>query len=106
MSALATLVLATTARERVAAFVGAFLTVYIILIFIRIVMSWLPRVPYYRWLDAVLRFVTETTDPWLNLFRRFVPSVGIGGAGLDLSPMVATLVLILLGRILVPLIAG
>lgn len=100
------LILATTARERVAAFVGAFVTVYIILIFIRIIVSWFPRVPYYRWLDVMLRFVNEVTDPWLNLFRRFVPSVGVGGAGLDLSPMVATLVLILLARIVVPLIAG
>ena len=35
----------------------------------------MPRIPFYsRWLRAVLDFVTETTDPYLNLFRRFVPS--------------------------------
>jgi len=100
------LIVLATARERIAAFVGAFFTVYIVLIFIRILMSWLPRIPYYRWLDVSLRFVTEVTDPWLNLFRRFIPPMGLGGAALDLSPMVATLVLILLARIIVPVIAG
>ena len=30
--------------------------------------------PFYsRWFRAVLDFVTETTDPYLNLFRRVVP---------------------------------
>ena len=44
--------------------------------------------PYNRWLRAVLDFVTETTDPYLNLFRRFLPPIGGGGFALDLSPMV------------------
>jgi YggT family protein len=63
-------------------------------------------VPYYRWLDAVLNFVREVTDPYLNLFRRFMPALRVGGAGLDLSPMVATFVLIIVGRIVVTLIQG
>lgn len=100
------LVVFATTRDRIAAFVGAFFTVYIILIFIRILMSWLPRIPYYRALDLFLRWVTEVTDPWLNLFRRFIPPVNLGGAGLDLSPMVATIVLILIARIVVPIIQG
>ena len=42
--------------------------------------------PFYsRWFRAVLDFVTETTDPYLNLFRRLVPSVGGGGFALDLA---------------------
>jgi YggT family protein len=44
------------------------------------------------------------TDPYLNLFRRILPPVRMGGAGLDLSPIVATFVLIIVGSIVVNLI--
>jgi YggT family protein len=93
-------------RIDIAHYVNTLIIVYIVLIFIRILMSWIPRVPYYRWLDAVLNFVREVTDPYLNLFRRFMPALRVGGAGLDLSPMVATFVLIIVGRIVVNLIHG
>jgi YggT family protein len=93
-------------RTDIAHYVNTLLIVYIVLIFIRILMSWVPRVPYYRWLDAVLGFVRQVTDPYLNLFRRFIPTLSVGGAGLDLSPMVATFVLVIVGRIVVNLIHG
>jgi YggT family protein len=93
-------------RNDIAHYVNTLIIVYIVLIFIRILMSWVPRVPYYRWLDAVLNFVREVTDPYLNLFRRFMPALRIGGAGLDLSPMVATFVLIIVWLIVVTLIQG
>jgi YggT family protein len=93
-------------RNDIAHYVNTLIIVYIVLIFIRILMSWVPRVPYYRWLDAVLNFVREVTDPYLNLFRRFMPALRVGGAGLDLSPMVATFVLIIVGRIVVSIIQG
>ena len=93
-------------RGDIAHYVNTLIIVYIVLIFVRILMSWVPRVPYYRWLDAVLNFVREVTDPYLNLFRRFMPALRVGGAGLDLSPMVATFVLIIVGRIVVTLIQG
>jgi YggT family protein len=93
-------------RTDIAHYVNTLIIVYIVLIFVRILMSWVPRVPYYRWLDAVLNFVREVTDPYLNLFRRFMPALRVGGAGLDLSPMVATFVLIIVGRIVVTLIQG
>jgi YggT family protein len=93
-------------RVDIAHYVNTLIVVYIVLIFVRILMSWVPRVPYYRWLDAVLNFVREVTDPYLNLFRRFMPALRIGGAGLDLSPMVATFVLIIVGRIVVSIIHG
>ena len=49
--------------------------------------------PYNPWLRAVLDFVTETTNPYLNLFRRFLPPIGGGGFALDLSPMIGIIVL-------------
>jgi YggT family protein len=93
-------------RADVANYVNALFTVYIVLIFANILISWLPRVPYSRPLRAVLDFVTETTNPYLNLFRRFLPPVGGGGFALDLSPMLGIIVLLLLQALVVPLISG
>ena len=93
-------------RIDVANYVDTLITVYVVLIFIRILMSYFRSIPYYRALDIFLRFVTEVTDPWLNLFRRFIPPVRMGPAALDLTPMIAVIVLILLGRVVTSLIAG
>jgi len=102
---LSALVFATT-RDTIANYVEALFLVYTILIFIRVLMSWFTRIPYYPWLDAVLNFVREVTDPYLNLFRRFIPILRIGPAGLDLSPIVAIFVLLIVQRIVVSAIAG
>jgi len=93
-------------RGDVADYVSTLSLVYLVLIFIRILMSWIPRMPYNRYLSAVLKFVTDVTDPYLNLFRRILPPVRLGGAGLDLSPIVATFVLIIVSSIVVSLIRG
>ncbi|MBA3299430.1 MAG: YggT family protein [Thermoleophilaceae bacterium] len=69
-------------------------------------MSFIPRMPYYRWLDAILTFVTQVTDPILNLFRRFLPPVRLGPGALDLAPMVATFVLLIVAGIAADLIRG
>ena len=98
-------VLAIT-RGDVADYVGALFLVYIILILIRVLLSWIPRMPYSPTLRAVLDFITETTDPYLNLFRRVIPPIGGGGFGLDLSPMIGLIVLFILRGIVVSLIAG
>jgi YggT family protein len=99
------MILAIT-RVDVADYVSTLITVYVVLIFIRILMSYFRSIPYYRALDLFLRFVTEVTDPWLNLFRRFIPPVRAGPAALDLSPVIAVFVLIILGRLVTQLISG
>ena len=101
-----TWVTAAIGRADVAHYVSTLITVYVVLIFIRILMSYFRSIPYYRALEVFLRFVTEVTDPWLNLFRRFIPPVRVGPAALDLTPMIAVFVLILLGRVVTSLIAG
>ena len=93
-------------RGDVADYVTTLSTIYIVLIFIRILMSWIPRMPYNRYLAAFVQFVTDVTDPYLNLFRRFIPMVRIGPGALDLSPIVATIVLILVSSIVAGLIRG
>jgi YggT family protein len=94
------------ARGDVADYVGALFLVYIILILIRVLMSWIPRMPYNPVLRSVLDFIVETTDPYLNLFRRIIPPIGGGGFGLDLSPMIGIIVLYILRGLIVALIAG
>ena len=93
-------------RGDVADYVETLSLVYLVLIFIRIIMSWIPRMPYNRYLSGALKFVSDVTDPYLNLFRRILPPVRIGGGGLDLSPIVATFVLIILSSIVANLIRG
>ena len=93
-------------RVDVADYLRTLLTIYIVLIFIRILMSWFTRIPYNRYLDLVLRFVSEVTDPYLNLFRRVIPMVRIGPGALDLSPIVAVLVLSIVGGIIINLVHG
>ena len=93
-------------RGDVADYVTTLSTIYIVLIFIRILMSWIPRMPYNRYLAAFVQFVTDVTDPYLNLFRRFIPMVRIGPGALDLSPIVATIVLIVVSSIVAGLIRG
>jgi YggT family protein len=99
------LVIATT-RDTIAGYVNALFLVYIILILIRVLMSWFTRIPYYPWLDTVLTFVREVTDPYLNLFRRFIPLLRVGPGALDLSPIVAIIVLGVIQGIVVRLIQG
>lgn len=93
-------------RDDVADYVGTLVIVYVILIFVRIIMSWIPRMPYNRYLDAVLTFVRDVTDPYLNLFRRFLPPLRIGPGALDLSPMLGIVVLYVVGAIVSGLIRG
>jgi YggT family protein len=101
-----TLVLAAIDRGDVARYVEALLYVYIVLILVRILLSWVPRMPYNRALNAAVTFVHDVTDPYLNIFRRILPPLGGGGFALDLSPMIAVFVLIFGGGLIVRLIEG
>jgi YggT family protein len=51
-------------------------------------MSWI-RLPYSITLDRIQRFTHDVSEPYLRLFRRFLPMAG----GLDFSPIVAILAL-------------
>lgn len=93
-------------RFDIADYVSALFLVYIVLVLLNVLISWIPRMPYNRGLRAVLDFVKETTDPFLNLFRRVLPPIGRGGFALDLSPMIAIVVLYILRAVVVGLIEG
>jgi YggT family protein len=91
-------------REEIADFLGALLTVYVIVIIGWVLISFVfamgVRIPYSRWSNAVLDFLRDVANPWLNIFRRLPLRVG----PLDLSPIVAILVLQIVGGIVVDLI--
>jgi uncharacterized protein YggT (Ycf19 family) len=100
-----TLLLAIT-RDDVANYVSAVFLVYFILIFIRILLSWVPRMPYYPWLRGIVEFIHQVVDPYLNIFRRVIPPIGGGGFALDISPILAIILLSIVWRVVVGLIAG
>lgn len=93
-------------RYDVARFVDVLVLVYVVLIFIHIIVSWVPRMPYNPFLSAFLRFVDDVVNPYLNLWRRVLPTVRLGPAGLDLSPMVGTIFLLIVGSIVSNAIRG
>jgi YggT family protein len=79
----------------VESFVDVFIGVYVLLILAFIILSWI-RLPYSVWLNRIQRFLYDICDPYLRIFRRFVPPLG----PLDLSPMLAVVVLIVLQQII------
>ena len=91
-------------RNDIADFLAALITVYTIIIIAWIVASFVfalgARVPFSRPLNAVLDFLRDVSEPYLRLFRRLPLRIG----PLDLSPIVAILVLRIVGTIVVNLI--
>ncbi len=85
--------------SQLASFVYVFIWVYILLLFAYILTSWI-RLPYRPWLNRVQRFLYDVCDPYLRIFRRFLPPLG----PLDLSPMVGVITLLILQRIIVSLL--
>src|SRR5437588_8238790 len=75
-------------------FIDDFLYVYVLLIFVYILTSWV-RVPYSPWLRRIQDFLRDVCEPYLRLFRRLLPSFG----PLDLSPVVAVIVLVILRQV-------
>jgi uncharacterized protein YggT (Ycf19 family) len=92
-------------RNNIADYVEALLFVYLILIIANVLLSWVQQfrpLPYNRPLRAVTGFIEESTNPFLNIFRSFIPRLG----PLDLSPVVAILALSILGGLVVDLVRG
>ena len=83
------------AADSIQRFLDVFVLVYILLILVYILTSWI-RLPYSPLLNRVQKFLYDVCDPYLRLFRRIVPPMG----PLDLSPMVAVIVLLLVQRVL------
>jgi YggT family protein len=83
------------AIDSIQSFVRVFILVYVLLIFAYILTSWI-RMPYSVWLNRIQRFLYDVCEPYLRIFRRFLPPLG----PLDLSPMLAIISLFVLEQIL------
>ena len=94
------LVLATT-RTELAGFLSTLIYVYTMLIILFIVIQLLfslgIRPPYSRATDVVLGFLSDICEPFLRVFRRFIPSLG----GLDFSPILAIITLQVINSVVV-----
>jgi YggT family protein len=91
----ATFALLYDAVDSVKSFVDVFIYVYSLLILAFIITSWV-RLPYSVWLNRIQRFLYDVCDPYLRLWRRFVPTFG----PLDLSPVIAVAFLYILRAVL------
>jgi len=72
-------------------------TVYTLMIVIRMFGSWIPSLQYSKF----MYFIAHYTDPYLNIFRRFIPPIG---GVLDLSPLIGLFVLQILQKLIYMLI--
>lgn len=86
------------AVETAQGFVNTLFVVYLALVIAYIITSWIP-LPYNVWLNRIQRFLYDVVDPYLRLFRRFLPMLRLGGLGLDLSPIIAIFSLYILNAI-------
>jgi YggT family protein len=71
------------------------LTLYLWIIVIRAVLSWVNPDPY----NPIVRFITQITEPPMALVRRWIP---LRGMGIDFSPMIILLAIVFLQHFLVP----
>jgi YggT family protein len=99
-------ILAAIDRTDAARYLAALVTVYSLIIFAYVLLSLIfsfgVRVPYSRFSDAVLGFLRDVCEPYLRIFRRFIPMIG----PLDISPIVALLVLQIVGNFVVAAVHG
>jgi len=72
----------------------ALVNIYVILIVIWAIFSWFNH--SRGWLSDIYRVLDMVVGPFVNLFRRIIPPLG----GIDLSPLIAVIVLQLVVRIL------
>jgi YggT family protein len=76
------------------------LSVYWIILLTRIILSWAMslgwRPPYSGPLRTILDLIDAVTDPVLRPLRALMPPIRAGGVGLDLSPLIAFVILFVL----------
>ncbi len=82
-------------------FVRVFAWIYVLLIFVWVLLTWI-RLPYSRTFSAVQQFLDEVVSPYLRLFRGRIPTLG----PIDLSPIVAVLVVIIVSEIMIYVIGA
>ena len=69
-----------------------FIQIYLLLIIVRILLSWFQTAD---WANQAMGFLAPITDPYLNIFRSFIPPLG----GIDISPILAIFILQTVGQL-------
>ncbi len=69
--------------------------VYTMIIFVYVLMSWIPV--KRGWIEDIDRVLGKICDPYLDLFRKFIPPIG---GMIDISPIIAIIALQFIIRIL------
>ncbi|AFZ15466.1 protein of unknown function YGGT [Crinalium epipsammum PCC 9333] len=77
-----------------------FLQIYIFLLVVRILLTWFPTV---EWMNQITATLSPLTDPYLDLFRSFIPPLG---GTLDISPMLAIFLLQIVAGLFTPAISS
>ncbi|MEH2293248.1 YggT family protein [Nostoc sp.] len=72
---------------------ASFIQIYTVLLIIRVLLTWFPNI---NWYNQPFTTLSQITDPYLNLFRRIIPPLG----GMDFSPMLAIILLQVLGSLI------
>jgi YggT family protein len=101
MGACASLALLADTATSLQRFVQVFVSIYILLIFAWVLLSWI-QLPYSGTAATVQRFLDEVCRPYLGLFRGRIPTLG----PLDLSPIVAIVVLLVAAELVNRLIGA
>jgi len=101
MGVYASLGVLADAASSLQSFVTVFTSIYVLLILAYVLMSWI-RLPYSSVVATVQRFLDEVCRPYLGLFRGRIPTLG----PLDLSPIVAVVVLLVAARAINALIGA
>ncbi|MFB2646980.1 YggT family protein [Raphidiopsis sp. BLCC-F218] len=72
---------------------ASFVEIYSYVLIVRVLLTWFPQINWYNQPFAAL---SQVSDPYLNLFRNIIPSLG----GIDISPILAFLVLNIVSSLL------
>jgi uncharacterized protein YggT (Ycf19 family) len=100
------MLITASARIDIANYVAAVVEVYILAIIIYVLLNMMfsfgLRPPYSRVTDGVLGFLRDVSEPYLRVFRRVIPPIGM----IDLSPMIAIILLLFVRTIVVNAIHG
>lgn len=89
------------AASSIQSFVRVFVGIYVLLIFVYVLLSWV-QLPYSRTFSAVQNFLDDVVSPYLRVFRGRIPTLG----PIDISPIVAIVVLLVAAELLNSLIGA
>jgi len=81
--------------KAIATILDLVLAIYMWIIIIAAVISWVNPDPY----NPIVRFLYRATEPVLRRLRKVIP---MGGIGLDISPMIAIFIILFLRYFIIP----